>query len=145
MGAQLQRIGINAATAQIDEAAEIKGKAEKLAAYARIRDDKKSETELSEIKLRAVIRIGELSRELEKAEQAFGGRHPNDGKPTKADQLKTAGISKSSAHRYEELAGPKEKQAQHVVQAATDHYFKKALEEQKPAARQRPNFNQHFG
>jgi len=45
----------------------------------------------------ACIRIGEISRELETAEQAKGGRHPNDGKPTKTEQLAVAGISTSTA------------------------------------------------
>ena len=39
----------------------------------RIRDDRATETKFSEIKLRAVVKIGELSRELEKAE-SHGGK-----------------------------------------------------------------------
>ena len=44
----------------------IKDKAQKLEYYARIRDDKPTETRFAEIKLRAIIKIGELSRELER-------------------------------------------------------------------------------
>jgi hypothetical protein len=55
---------------RIDEAADIKDKAEALRAYARIRHDTEAECQLAEIKLRAFRRIGELSRKLEK----FPGR-----------------------------------------------------------------------
>jgi hypothetical protein len=48
-----------------------------------------------EVKLRACIKIGELSRDLEKAESHGGKiRLPTDGK-SKTEQLKEAGISKS--------------------------------------------------
>jgi len=49
-------------------------------------------------------RIGEISRELEKAE-AHGGkiRLPNSGKP-KSQTLKDAGLSTSTAQRCEEIA-----------------------------------------
>jgi len=52
----------------------------------------------------AFRRIGELSRELDKAPQASGGRHASAGKPTKTAALKAAGISTSAAHRCEKLA-----------------------------------------
>ena len=51
----------------------------------------------------AVRRIGEISRELEKAERARTDLHPTAGKQTKAAALAEAGISTSAAHRYEEL------------------------------------------
>jgi hypothetical protein len=35
----------------------------------------------------------------------MGGRHPSDGKPTKTEIPAQAGISTSTAHRYEELVG----------------------------------------
>jgi len=50
----------------IDEAAGLKDKAQQLEYYAKVRDDKKSETEFAEVKLRAAQRIGQLSRDLEK-------------------------------------------------------------------------------
>jgi hypothetical protein len=52
---------------QIDEAANIRDAGARLAAYARIRDDSDSERRFAEIRLRAIRKIGELSRELEKA------------------------------------------------------------------------------
>jgi hypothetical protein len=98
-------------------------------AYAPVRDDAESQRKFAEIRLRACQRIGVLSAELETAEQAKGGRHPTDGKPTKTDQLATAGISTSTANRYEELAGGKEQQAQDIATAAADCYFATANNE----------------
>lgn len=59
---------------------------------------------VAEIKLRAVMRIGELSRELETAKpvNGKGAGLPSGGK-TKAQTLKTAGISTSAAHRAEQI------------------------------------------
>ena len=54
--------------ARIDEASEIRDKAAALAAYARQRDDRDLEVWVREIHLRACVRIGELSRELEGAD-----------------------------------------------------------------------------
>jgi hypothetical protein len=55
---------------------------------------------LSEIRLPAETRIGEISRLLEKAE-AHGGKIclPSSGK-SKAEQLAEAGLSTSAANRY---------------------------------------------
>jgi hypothetical protein len=91
----------------------------------------------------ACQRIGEISRDLEKAQynKGHGTVVPSDGKykaekigghgkfkvPTdgklKSEVLAEAGISTSTAQRYEELAGPKEEQAEAVISAATDAYF----------------------
>ena len=62
---------------------------------------------VAEIKLRAVVRIGELSRELETAPSGPGRgvkSRPNGGTPFKAQALKSAGISRSAAHRAEQIA-----------------------------------------
>ena len=42
---------------------------------------------------------------MEKSEQARGGRHPSGGKPTKEDQIKASGLSKSAAHGLIRLDG----------------------------------------
>lgn len=57
------------------------------------------------IKLRAAERIGQLSRELEKAkyDKGHGTVVPRGGN-YKGEQLKAAGISTSAANRYEDLA-----------------------------------------
>jgi hypothetical protein len=55
--------------------------------------------------LRAVVRIGELSRELEKAPPIRGDLISNDGKKiTKAKTLADAGISTTTAQRGATLA-----------------------------------------
>lgn len=117
--------------AAIDEAAGIKDKAQKLEYYAKIRDDKPTETRFAEIKLRAVIKIGELSRELETHEHRINRRDTDDA-PTKTQQLAEAGINKRTAQRYEQLAGPKEKQAQAAVGPAIELAFAKARETNTP-------------
>src|SRR5215475_10676777 len=61
-----------------------------------------------EIRLRATMRLGQLSKELEKAEGLKGNQHvvgPSYGKKLKQKALAEAGISKSAAQRAEALAG----------------------------------------
>jgi N6-adenosine-specific RNA methylase IME4 len=87
---------------RIDEAAEIRDKAAALAAYARQRDDKELESWIAEIKCRAVVRIGALSRELDRSQGARTELLPSTR--TKSKALTDAGISTSSAHEYEQLA-----------------------------------------
>jgi hypothetical protein len=113
--------------ARIDEASEIRDKAAALAAYARQRDDRDLEVWVREIHLRACVRIGVLSRDLDQAQtvrQADGAtvRLPAGGK-SKAAALADAGISTSTAQRYEELAGGREEQAQAAGRAAMEAYF----------------------
>ncbi len=111
--------------ARIDEASEIRDKASALAAYARQRDDRDLEVWVREIHLRACVRIGELSRELERADHGGSGggsKFPAVG-ISKAQALADAGISTSTAHRYEELAGGREEQAQAAGRAAMEAYF----------------------
>ena len=71
------------------------------------------------IRLRACIRIGEISRDLETSK---GGANPQATLPSdwksKSETLAEAGIATSTAHDYEHLAGGKEKQAQDVGEAA---------------------------
>jgi hypothetical protein len=119
---------------RIDEAAEIRDKAEALKAYARQRDDSEMGVWVSEIHLRACVRIGEISRELEKS--AFvprqGASLPSGGK-TKAEALAEAGISTSAANRYEEIAGGKEARGIAAANAAAEAHFAKARQDNKPA------------
>jgi hypothetical protein len=59
--------------------------------------------------LRACIRIGEISRELEKAQgERTELRDNDDGKLTKTETLEQAGINLRTAEYYEELAGGRE-------------------------------------
>jgi hypothetical protein len=134
--AQYEKMRVAVQTcATIDEAAELRDKAAALAAYARQRDDRELEVCVSEIQKRACIRIGELSRELETAERegARGNyRLPSSGK-SKAQALAEAGISTSTAQRYEELVGGREQQGIATAMAAAEVHFAHARLEQKPA------------
>lgn len=122
--------------ARIDEVSEIRDKAAALAAYARQRDDRDLEVWIREIHLRACVRIGVLSRDLDQAQtvrQADGAtvRLPAGGK-SKAAALADAGISTSTAQRYEELAGGRQEQAQAASHAAMEAYFAKSRAERAP-------------
>jgi hypothetical protein len=95
---------------------QIYDQAEAMRAYARQRNDADLELDICEIKLRATRRIGEISRELEKAPHGPGrGKKGKKSLPTgdkafKAETLKAAGISTSLAHRCEQIASiPNEK------------------------------------
>ena len=66
---------------------------------------------MSEIRLRAMTRIGELSLELEKAQGARTELLPTAGKKSKEKQLKVAGVSTSAAQRYEHLSASEEQLA----------------------------------
>jgi hypothetical protein len=89
----------------IDDAKEIKDRAEALRQYALQKNDPERAEWLGQIACRAAIRIGEISRELEKVKTAGPStvRLPNDGKP-KRQTLADAGISTTAAGRYELLA-----------------------------------------
>lgn len=90
---------------EIDEAAKIKDAAAKLAAYARIRDDVENGVRFAELRERAAIKCGEISREVPKAEREGPRgefRLPIDGK-SKKQALNDAGLTTSTAARYEEL------------------------------------------
>lgn len=119
--------------ARIDEASEIRDKAAALAAYARQRDDRDLEVWVREIQLRACVRIGELSRDIDRAEPSngHGAGLPTGGK-TKAEALADAGLTTSTAHRYEELAGSRDARAQSAGKAAMEAYFAKSRVERAP-------------
>ena len=65
--------------ARIDEAAEIRDKAAAMAAYARQREDRDLAVWVSEIQLRASVRIGELSRELDTGKPTHGWSSTSHG------------------------------------------------------------------
>jgi hypothetical protein len=93
------------------------------------RDDKESRRKFAEIKLRACVKIGEISLELEKAQynKGHGTVVPSDGK-YKEQQLKESGISTSTANRYEELVG---ESVEIGIQTA-DEYFANAAANNEP-------------
>jgi hypothetical protein len=92
--------------ARVDEAAELRNKADKLRAYAKQKKDHELHRWMGEIFCRATLRFGELSKALDKAKpkNGHGVGRPTGGK-TKEEQIKASGLSKSAAHRAEALAG----------------------------------------
>lgn len=107
--AQLPVVYENAKTAlaecsRIDECEQWKDKALALASYARQANDTALLEYASRIKNRAVRRLGELSKALEKNERARTDLHPDAGKQTKTETLFAAGISTSAANRAELVA-----------------------------------------
>ena len=119
--------------ARIDEAAEIKDKAAALQAYARQRDDVELEVWTSEIRLRASVRIGELVRELDKAQPTYSGVQLPEAGKLKSEAIAEAGLSRTQAYRYQELAGPREANLQSAGKAAAEKYFAEARAMKTPA------------
>ena len=121
--------------ARIDEAADIRDKATALQAYARQRDDRELDVWTSEIKLRASVRIGELVRELDSHQGERTDKELNDSSVAKSklQDIKEAGLTPRTAQRYQELAGPKDEQAQAAGKAAAENYFAKARADRQPA------------
>jgi N6-adenosine-specific RNA methylase IME4 len=93
---------------KIDEAKEIMDQAAALQAYARQRNDKDLENWVAEIKCRAAVQIGRLSREIPKASGSRpgkrGGKALPDNGQTKMEAIDRAGLSHSAVQRAEELA-----------------------------------------
>ena len=94
------------ACVKVDEAKAIRDKAAALEAYARQSQDHEMETWAAEIRVRAMRRIGEISKDLAAAKPA-GGRGkvvlPTSGR-TKAETLADAGLTVQEANRCEHLA-----------------------------------------
>lgn len=88
---------------RVDDAKDIADKSQALVAYARKAKDPTLERQMAEIRLHARRRIGELSAALETNEHRLN-RRPDDGTPTKLEALASAGISKTEAHRCEQIA-----------------------------------------
>jgi len=117
-------------------AAEKLDKAAAIAAYARQRKDVEVDVWMTEIRRRAEIRIGELSRDLDKA-QRIGPtgeyRLPTGGK-SKIDALLDAGISTSTAHRYEELTGGADARGEAAAKRAIEETLAKGRVERTPVS-----------
>jgi N6-adenosine-specific RNA methylase IME4 len=109
--------------ATVDEAKDIENKAEALQVYARMSKDFELETWAAAIRLRAIRRIGELSRGLEKAHKAGRGKGvlqlPRRGS-CKTEVLEAAGLSTQSASRYERVAEiPQEEFDRHIEESTS--------------------------
>ena len=119
--------------ARIDEASDLRDKAAALQAYARQRDDRDLDVWMSEIKLRASVRIGELVRELDSQQGARTELPDSTVGKSKTEAIEAAGLTERTAQRYQELAGPREEQAQAAAKAGAENYFAQARADKKPA------------
>lgn len=110
----------------IDDVKDIRDKVEALKAYAKQKHDVEMECWLSEIRVRAIRRMGDISTELEKAKgNQYSVELPSGGKQqSKAQTLKAAGISTSVANRCEKIAEMPEKEF--------EKYIAKKKDERKP-------------
>jgi hypothetical protein len=64
------------------------------------------------------VLIGELVRELDTRQGFRPELRPADGTKSKAEAIRDAGLSKSTANRYEGLAGPRDEDLQAAGKAA---------------------------
>ena len=102
-----------AACRSVDEIKDIRDKSEAMRLYAKQAQDTELEQWAAEIKLRAQRAIGELSAALETQKGGFG-IVPTGGKH-KAEVLADAGISTSTANRYEKLAAIPEPVIEQII------------------------------
>jgi len=102
-----------AACRSVDEIKDIRDKSEAMRLYAKQAQDTELEQWAAEIKLRAQRAIGELSAQLETQKGGFG-MVPTGGKH-KAEVLADAGISTSTANRYEKLAAIPEPVIEEII------------------------------
>jgi hypothetical protein len=102
-----------AACRNVDEIKDIRDKSEAMRLYAKQAQDTELEQWAAEIKFRAQRAIGELSSALETQKGGFG-IVPAGGKH-KAEVLADAGISTSTANRYEKLAAIPEPVIEEII------------------------------
>lgn len=108
----------------VDEVKDIRDKSEAMRLYAKQANDTELEQWAAEIKLRAQRAIGEISAALEKQKGGFGILPP--GGKYKTEALAEAGISTSTAHRYEQLAA--------IPEPAVEAYIARSKEAGKPVS-----------
>lgn len=89
---------------RIDDAKDIADKALALQAYARQARDPDMERWVAEIRLRARRRVGELSAALETAPSGRAALSCSEPGTSKIEALEAAGLSRTEAHRCEQIA-----------------------------------------
>ncbi|MBL0394318.1 hypothetical protein JJ685_24475 [Ramlibacter monticola] len=90
---------------RVDDVKDIRDKAKALELYALQKNDRKARRDMAEIKLRAMVRIGEITRELPKVQGLRRGTSSAHAEEvTKREALHAAGISTSCANDYERIA-----------------------------------------
>ncbi len=120
--------------ARIDDAADMLDKAAALAAYARQRKDVEVDVWMTEIRRRAEVRIGELSRELDTNQRARSDLHPGERMQTKTEALADAGISTSTAHEYEQLTGGADARGEAAAKRAIEETLARGRAERTPVS-----------
>ena len=106
---------------RIDDAKDIADKALALVAYARKANDPALERQMAEIRLHARRRLGELSAALETVQGENLPNVPASGRTAKAEALAAAGLSKTEAHRCEQIARvPAEVYAEYIATKAAE-------------------------
>lgn len=126
---------------RVDEVKDIRDKAAALAAYARQKNDREMVQWVTDIKIRAERRFGEMSAQLETNERARTDLSAlQDGKQTKAAVLAAVNVSPSEAWRCEQLAAMPEDHFEAAVATAkatagevTTAFMLRAAKGQAPA------------
>ncbi len=98
--------------------------------YARQHKDVEVDVWMTEIRRRAEVRIGELSRELDKAQRGDGPAGTfalPDGRKSKTQALADAGISTSTAHEYEQLTGGADARGEAAAKRAIEETLAKGF------------------
>ena len=103
----------------VDEVKDIRDKAEAMAAYARQAKDTEMIEWVTEIKVRAERRAGQLSSEME-TQQGKKSTSSHDAKKSKEQQLADIGVSVQTANRWEKLAAVPEAQFEQAIAAAKE-------------------------
>lgn len=129
----------------VDEAKDWSDKAAAMQAYARQANDSGLERMAAEIRLRAKRRIGEISASLESAQGTNQYVELRPAAGTKRDVLSDVGLSKSEAHRCEQLAKVPEDQFEGYLaecrddkrvassDAVTSHFIREQRRDQNSA------------
>lgn len=103
----------------VDEVKDIRDKAEAMAAYARQAKDTEMIAWVTEIKVRAERRAGQLLAEMPKAKgELKNSSRSHDSTATKT--LSEIGITKNESSRWQKLAAVTEDQFEHAVAAAKE-------------------------
>ena len=102
----------------VDEVKDIRDKAQAMAAYAKQANDTELLGWVTEIKVRAERKAGELTREIDRRPGIRTSSH--DATRSKEKVLASLGISKQTANRWEKLAAVPETQFEQAIAAAKE-------------------------
>jgi N6-adenosine-specific RNA methylase IME4 len=106
----------------LDEVKDIRDKAEAIRAYARMAKDQQLEIDATEIRVRAMRRIGEMMEDGKDERAGHGGdRKSKDSEKPLKPTLAEAGIDKNLAHQARQLAAMTEEEFEHSLTAWRAH------------------------